>query len=166
MYVQLGGGGLLCFSAQTPACWPLAHISAGRLSVTMAIGAFQLPQCQIHSGEEKQSHYVITLMRSVGKGAVYLWGSSLPFSPVQCQHPFFLLFSQVLEVWSSVCPPVGWKHTWRCRHQVHVCRLEKAMQAQPQLSRAGVTAVGPVNDYLPHTSTRKRSFLSHAWLCP
>lgn len=47
------------------------------------------------------------------------------------QHPFFLLFSQVLEVWSSVCPPVGWKHTWRCRHQVHVCRLEKACKPSP-----------------------------------
>lgn len=37
----------------------------------MAIGVFQLPQCQIYSGEEKQPYYVITLMRGVGKGAVY-----------------------------------------------------------------------------------------------
>lgn len=131
----------------------------------MAIGVFQPPQCQIHSGEEKQSHYVITLMRSVGKGAVYLLDSPALLSK-GCQHLLFIRFSQMLEVRRSVCPPVGWKHTWGCRHHVHVCRLEKAMQAQPQLSRAEVTAVGPVNDYLPHTSTRKRSLLSHAWLCP
>lgn len=47
----------------------------------MAIRVFQPPQCQIHHGEEKQSCYVITLVRSVGRGAVYLWGRVLTFSP-------------------------------------------------------------------------------------
>lgn len=44
----------------------------------MAIRVFQLPQCQIYSGEKKQSHYVITLMRSVGKGKCTFGAESYP----------------------------------------------------------------------------------------
>lgn len=44
----------------------------------MAIGVFQPPQCQIASGEEKHSCYVITLMRSVEEGQCTFGAESCP----------------------------------------------------------------------------------------
>lgn len=85
VYVQLGGGDPP--SPRHAGTCPTSR--QGGLSVTMAIRVFQLLQCQIYSGEEKQSHYLITLMRSVGKGTVYLWGRVLPFSPKGVGIPSF-----------------------------------------------------------------------------
>lgn len=69
----------------------------------MAIRVFQPPQRQIHHGEEKQSCYVITLVRSVGRGAVYLWGRVLTFSPKGVN---ISSFSFSVRCWgSAVCLP-------------------------------------------------------------
>lgn len=126
-------------------------------SVTMAIRVFQPPQCQIYGGGRE----AVPKCDRCRKGAIYLLGESRALLSEGSRHLPVLPFSRVSESQRSVWPPVGWKRTWERMHGGHVCKLGKAVQAQPQLNRAGVTAVGPVNDYLLHVRLRKSEQGNH-----